>query len=115
MKLISCTAFVVLMFAGLSGGQTIPFDARQDSQPEHHTRRQPSDLATRSETQQPKPIPVVNSLRFPEIPVMACSSDTQFAFRNNDSQQTANTRQANSTAQPADCIALPKETQLLSK
>ena len=115
MKLISCIAFIVLMFAGLSGGQTIPSDVQQDNQPARHARRQPSDLATRSEMQQPKPIPIVNSLRFPEIPVVACSSDIRVAFRNDDSQQVAKTSLTNSTLQPVDCAALPKETQFLSK
>ena len=113
MRTISCITLAVLMLGGLSLGQTNPSDAGQENQAARHAKRQPSDLASRSEMQQPKPIPIVNSLRLPEIPV--CSGSTRFALRTDDSQQIANPGQTNPTLQPVDCVAPAKETQLFSK
>ena len=113
MRLISWVTLAVLLFAGLSVGQINLSDAGQDTQ-SRHGRRQRPDLAARSEMQQPKPIPIVNSLRFNEIPTVACASGTPFAFRNEASQQV-DEAQPNSTLRAVDCAALPKETQLLTK
>jgi len=114
MKLISCLLVTLLTCAGVSGAQTSTSQAQQENQPARHARRQPSDLATRSEMQQPKPIPIVNPLRFPEIPVTACSDGARFATANEASSQVANPSQ-NPAPRSADCVALPNETQWFLK
>jgi len=114
MKLISCT-FAVLLCTGISGAQTTSSPVPEDNEIARYSKHQPADLATRSEMQQPRPIPIVNPLRFPEIPVVVCSEGTRFAIRNEISSQLTNPSQTGPAPRSAGCVALPAETQLLPK
>ena len=116
MKLISCISVAVLIGAGLSAAQTNTSPLPEDKQIARYSSRHPSDLATRSEMQQPRPIPIVNPLRFPEIPVAACSDNARFPFSSEASQQPAGiSSEANVTPQPAACADPPMQTQLVPK
>jgi hypothetical protein len=115
MKLISCFSFAVLLCTGISGAQTTTSPVPEDNQIARYSKHQPADLATRSEMQQPRPIPIVNPLRFPEIPVVVCSEGTRFAIRDEISSQLANPSQTDPAPRSTDCAALPNEAQLLPK
>lgn len=104
-KFFLLTVSAMLMGAALCGAQQAIASEETHSDIAHHGGRPTQGLAARSEMQQPKPIPVVNSLRFPEIPVADCIDNTRLVPGASTTQirDVSNDVQTYSWIQPSGC------------